>query len=252
MHGTVDGAAEPCQKDQRELALRRAWQSSRLGHLPAELQSAMLSEATELKLGRGEILQWEDRILALVVSGRVCAYLTSGDRRVAIRYYEQSDVLGLPTIVVRRQPSSAWGFRVVFRATEATRLIELQADRLRAAAQQDGSTAWMLSEWLAEDAIASRAAFADHIFLPVSRRLARHLLDLAQHEDGLLVVRATQEELAKSIGSVRAVVARASAELRQDNLIARCPGGFVLLNPDALHSFARRDARVSASLKVES
>ena len=71
--------------------------------------------------------------------------------------------------------------------------------------------------------------------MQVRQRVARHLLDLAVREDGVLVVRATQQDLADAIGSVREVVSRAVMGFREQGLLARSSEGLVVLDPAGLH-----------------
>lgn len=67
------------------------------------------------------------------------------------------------------------------------------------------------------------------------------------HSDGhggdgdLTRVNATPEQLADAVGSVRAVVARALAELRRMGLIARDVRGLVIVNLPGLPEVARGD-----------
>ena len=73
-------------------------------------------------------------------------------------------------------------------------------------------------------------------FWPVRRRLARHLLDLAANaqrgED--LLVRASHQELADHIGTVREVVARTPATLRTDGYLVTEGNLIRLVDPHAL------------------
>jgi len=73
-------------------------------------------------------------------------------------------------------------------------------------------------------------------FWPVRRRLARHLLDLAANEQRgqMLLVRASHQELADHVGTVREVVARTLTAFRSAGFIGSNPEGIRLLDPHAL------------------
>jgi CRP/FNR family transcriptional regulator len=89
----------------------------------------------------------------------------------------------------------------------------------------------------AADAMAELALVS---FGSVRARLARHLLDLAasQQQSGELVVAATQQQLADSVGSVREVVARALGELRADGVLAGAEGGIAIVDARRLDAVA--------------
>jgi CRP/FNR family transcriptional regulator len=74
------------------------------------------------------------------------------------------------------------------------------------------------------------------VFGSVRQRVARHLLDLADRREATasLVARASQQELADAVGSVREVVARVLGELRRQGLIEPGPGGIRLLDAQGL------------------
>jgi CRP/FNR family transcriptional regulator len=73
-------------------------------------------------------------------------------------------------------------------------------------------------------------------FWPVRRRLGRHLLDLAvdEQQGTVLLVRASHQELADHVGTVREVVARTLAGFRAAGHIANDAEGIRVLDPHAL------------------
>jgi CRP/FNR family transcriptional regulator len=82
---------------------------------------------------------------------------------------------------------------------------------------------------------------AIHAFGSVAQRLAFDLLDRAcndQLRSGRLETRATQQDLADSIGSVREVVARAIGELRERRLLETSHRVIRVTDPHALERFA--------------
>ena len=76
----------------------------------------------------------------------------------------------------------------------------------------------------------------------VTQRLASDLLDRAcanQLRSGRLVVRASQQQLADSIGSVREVVARSLRKLRDEQILATGPSVVRVLDVERLEAIAR-------------
>lgn len=94
---------------------------------------------------------------------------------------------------------------------------------------------WMADELAARvDGLLQELAM--NAFWPVRRRLGRHLLDLAVNDQRgeVLLVRASHQELADAVGTVREVVARTLGGLRSAGYIASEPDGLRLLDPQAL------------------
>ncbi len=76
-------------------------------------------------------------------------------------------------------------------------------------------------------------------FMTVRQRLAGHLLAIAVgREHGRRVARATQQELAGSIGTVREVVARTLHDLRDEGLVAMSPGQIEIVDERGLYKIA--------------
>ena len=73
-------------------------------------------------------------------------------------------------------------------------------------------------------------------FGSIRERIVDHLLELALRDraSGRLIAPVTQQALADSIGSVREVVARTLALLRDEGLIETRKGEIVLLDPERL------------------
>ena len=121
-------------------------------------------------------------------------------------------------------------------AVTDARVLTTQPSVLLALAEQDPRVGlWMASESAARvDGLLQELAM--NAFWPVLRRLARHLLDLAANEQQgrVLLVRASQQELADAVGTVREVVARTLGTLRSDGYIETGPSGIRLLDPAAL------------------
>ena len=72
-------------------------------------------------------------------------------------------------------------------------------------------------------------------FGTVPQRVARHLLDLAAtDEDGVLVARVSQEQLAAAVGTVREVAGRALRGLRDARVVRTERNRITVIDPDGL------------------
>ena len=78
----------------------------------------------------------------------------------------------------------------------------------------------------------------DDMFLSVRARVARHLIDLAVMEDGVLTVSVGHQEIADAIGSVREVVTRAMLDMRDGGLVTRKAHKTVLADVEQLRLIA--------------
>lgn len=219
--------------------LEAAWHASRLDELPEYVRCEMLASATERTLQRGEMVRWDRPILLLMASGQACIYLSSTERLAAIRYLEPGEMTGIllafmPNLRPSRLP-------LVIRAATTCTVVELSPQKLGTLAQDNGDVAWRVGRFLAEDVVEGHTHLANEIFLTVRQLLAQTLLLLAVKEGGRPVVRATQQDLADAIGSVRAVVGRALIELRDQGLVSRDGRVLTLTDIDGLGRIA--DAR---------
>jgi CRP/FNR family transcriptional regulator, cyclic AMP receptor protein len=146
-----------------------------------------------------------------------------------VRYARRGDVLGVPVTVSGFAPVS------VHAVTDAV-AVSTRQGMLPALAQRDPRVGVWMAEELATRVNGLLQELARNTFWPVRRRLARHLLDLAanaqQGED--LLVRASHQELADHIGTVREVVAQTLGTLRADGYLATEDHVIRLVDPHAL------------------
>lgn len=115
----------------------------------------------------------------------------------------------------------------------------IRADTLRSMLESDPRVARGCAEELTRQLYCPLDDLSQQAFLSVRERLIRHLLDLATPSEGRhLVVRATQQELADAVGSVREVVTRSLRELHRRKLLETGRDQVVLLDPIALADLA--------------
>jgi CRP/FNR family transcriptional regulator len=168
--------------------------------------------------------------LHLVVEGLLRVSMSSDEgRQVTVRYARRGDVLGVPVAVTGSAPVSVQAVTDAVALSTRPGVLPVMADR-------DPRVGVWMAEELATRVDGLLQELARNTFWPVRRRLARHLLDLAANaqkgED--LVVRASHQELADHIGTVREVVARTLGTLRADGYLVTEGPVIRLTEPDAL------------------
>jgi CRP-like cAMP-binding protein len=210
-----------------------AWQASFLGAVIPSVGERLLEEAYEQHLVADETLQGDGSVLAVIVGGLLRLYAASpSGRQVTIHYLSAGDVLGVPSAMSPR-PVAALGLHL--RALEPTHLLHVAPERFRALVAKDPQVGVAVCEKIVDDLLVGQRLLVENVFLHVRQRVARHLLDLAVREDGVLIVHATQQDLADAIGSVREVVSRAVMHFRERALLRRVPRGLIVCDPAGLH-----------------
>jgi CRP/FNR family transcriptional regulator, cyclic AMP receptor protein len=209
-----------------------------LGRLPPEVLTRLLDGLTVIRVAAGGLFYrpGEQTGVHFVVDGLVRVSMTSEEgRQVTVRYARRGEVLGLPVVVAGSAPVSAQA------VTEAV-VVATRGGVLPELAQRDPRVGVWMAEELAARVDGLLHELAMNTFWPVRRRLGRHLLDLAvdAQKGEELIVRASHQDLADHIGSVREVVARTVAGLRADGLV-RTDGQhrIRLLDPHALAAYRR-------------
>jgi len=210
-----------------------AWRASFLGTAIPSVGEPLLEDAHEQHLLADETLQGDGSLMAVIVSGLLRLYASSpSGRQVTIHYLGASDVLGVPSAMSPRRVAS---LGLHLRAVTPSHLLYVSPERFRALVSRDPEVAVIVCDKIVDDLLVGQRLLVENVFLHVRQRVARHLLDLAVRENGALVVRATQQDLADAIGSVREVVSRAVMHFRERGLLARVPHGLVVCDPAGLH-----------------
>jgi CRP/FNR family transcriptional regulator len=215
-------------------AIEEAVARSLLAAFPAALRETLIQEAIPLDLPAGTTLYYEEDEprCGVVITGLIRVYMTSPDgRQITVRYARAGDMLGVAALVGGPAPVS------VQILTDVT-LLMLNVRTLQMSGQTDPQVGWLMAQEVTRRLYETLEALAGNIFGSLRQRLARHLLDLAasRQEGQSLVVKATQQELADAVGSVRPVVARIIRDLRTEGLITTSSDGIIILKPAELHA----------------
>lgn len=214
----------------REMELRDALACSCLHDLPHQLVAELLQGARLVDCPAGSLMhRYGDAAFAcLVVSGLIRTFVSAPSGRTAtIRYSRLGTLLGVASLFNLRSPH----LHAHVSAVADSRLLLLQPDVVRSLAGHEVR----IAQALLAEASGRVADFIDELeassFASVRQRLARHLLDRAVEKGPPLVARATQEELASAIGSVREMVVRVLHDLRDEGVVRTGRGQVELLDP---------------------
>ncbi len=210
-----------------------AYGASFLGSVIPSVGEQLLDEAHEQHLLADETLVGDGSVMAVIVTGLLRLYAASpSGRQVTIHYLSAGDLLGVPSAM---SPARVAALGLHLRAVMPTHLLHVSPERFRALVAKDPEVAVVVCDKIVDDLLVGQRLLVENVFLHVRQRVARHLLDLAVREDGALIVRATQQDLADAIGSVREVVSRAVMYFREQGLLRRVPDGLIVCDPAGLH-----------------
>jgi CRP-like cAMP-binding protein len=168
-----------------------------------------------------------------MVSGLARVLVSSPDgRRATIRYVRSGEFSGMVWVVTERPVIDS-------EAVSDSFALFLDVDNFMKTARTNPEVAWAVSRSVGAVTTEVVNIATTNVFGNIRLRVARHLLDLAQVEGGMLLVRADQQDIADSVGSVREVVARALRSLRQEGYIGWSDArGLRVLNAPGLHLVA--------------
>jgi CRP-like cAMP-binding protein len=178
------------------------------GALPAEVLEQLRDRALPVKHRRGDLIFDKDAPadrLYVVLSGRIAITASSADDRQSV-----ISVLG-PGALFGEMPLFDGGNRsAAARALTTVNAIALLFVDVRAVLEQRPQLLWTVVEILARRLRATDEALADAVFLDVTGRTAKRLLELADDTDEFRMP-LTQEELAGMVGASRERVNKAIA-----------------------------------------
>jgi CRP/FNR family transcriptional regulator, cyclic AMP receptor protein len=199
-----------------------------LSELPQDVADRLVAGAIRITVPAGALIyrDGESPRVIVVMSGLLRVFLRSADgRQVTVRYARDGDVAGLLQVLGGPGPTS-------IQAMTSASVAALQIDTLRSLLASDPRVARVCAEELTRQLYKALEDLSEQAFLPLRERLVLLLLDLASPGDERqLVVRASQQELADAIGSVREVVTRTLHRLQGEGLIETTREGIVILDP---------------------
>jgi CRP-like cAMP-binding protein len=196
-----------------------------------------LAEACELRpLQRGDVLFTEDEEpadLFVVVSGRLAMVNRSIDgRESVVALMEPGDLFGEMPLFDGR-PRSTDG-----RALEPSEVVVIPYDPVRDLYNSRPALLWRAVELLATRLRVADGVLADSVFLDVTGRTAKRLLEIAGDDDEFSLP-VTQEELAGMVGASRERVNKAIASFLKLGWIEQRDRRYHILKRDQLELRSR-------------
>jgi CRP/FNR family cyclic AMP-dependent transcriptional regulator len=197
---------------------------------------AVLAASEPLRCERGFVVFREDDEadeLFVVRLGRVAVGRRSPDGRESlVALMEPGDLLGeMPLFDGGRRSASA-------RALESSELLRIPYGVVRSAIERDPNLLWDVVTLLAGRLRATDSALADAVFLDVTGRTAKRLLELAGDADEFQLP-ITQEELAGLVGASRERVNKAIAAFVRLGWIEQYDRRYRIVQRDRLTQRAR-------------
>ncbi len=202
---------------------------------PDEL-TTLARHAGTRRLVRGDILFNEGEepdALYVVLRGRVAIANKSFDgRESVVALMEPGDLFGEMGMLDGR-PRSAEG-----RALEPSEVLVLEYNPVRELLEQHPELLWGVVRMLADRLRGMDEALADSVFLDVTGRTAKRLLELANGANEFLLP-VTQEELAGMVGASRERVNKAIASFIRLGWLEQADRRYRILQRDRLELRAR-------------
>jgi CRP/FNR family transcriptional regulator, cyclic AMP receptor protein len=204
--------------------------------LDAEAIAPIVGAAERLELRRGDVLFREgdepDR-LYVVESGRVAIANRSNDGRESVMaLMERGDLFGEMGLL------DGLGRSAAARALEPSAVIAIPYPPVKAVFEDRPERLWGVVALLAGRLRSMDAALADSVFLDVTGRTAKRLLELANGSDDF-VLPVTQEELAGMVGASRERVNKAIASFVRLDWIEQSDRRYRILDREQLSRRAR-------------
>ena len=162
--------------------------------------------------------------------------VSPGGQEVTLRLYPAGDILGELCLCTGERREQAV-------ALETSEVVEIPLAALLRSVRQDSQTALEFASAVCEHLADAHEGLRSLSFDPVTERLARALLGLADRlgETGArgrrIAHRITQEELARMIGARREVVSGLLNRLRTDGLISYTRRGLIEIDREALKAY---------------
>jgi len=204
---------------------------------PAEVVRDIASHGVELHLVRNDVLFREGDVadsLYLVVSGRVAIAIENpiDHRETVVALMDAGDLFGEMSMLDEGSRSAQ------ARALEPSVVFVVPFEPVVKAFRSDPALLWGVTRLLARRLRVMDEALADSVFLDVTGRTAKRLLELSEGRDEF-VLPITQEELAGMVGASRERVNKAIASFIRLGWITQQERNYSVLKRASLELRAR-------------
>lgn len=169
--------------------------------------NALVKAAEVKELVRGDVLfneGDEPNSLHIVLSGRIAIVMISeiDDRESVVALMDSGDLFGELGLLDSGARSAT------ARAIEPTSILEIRYDQVRKIFDEQPDLVWAAARMLAQRLRTMDEALSDSVFLDVTGRTAKRIIELSEGEDEFTIP-VTQEELAGMVGASRERVNKA-------------------------------------------
>lgn len=196
----------------------------------------VMAAVVERALRRGDVLFTEGAIpqhLYVVEDGRIALSSRSDDGRESVfALMERGELFGEMGLL------DGLGRSAEARALEPSQVMEIPYEPVRAVFDRQPALLWGVVALLSGRLRSMDAALADSVFLDVTGRTAKRLLELGGEQDEF-VLPVTQEELAGMVGASRERVNKAIASFVRLGWIDQSDRRYVILDREQLTRRAR-------------
>jgi CRP/FNR family transcriptional regulator, cyclic AMP receptor protein len=204
---------------------------------PSEAITAVLSDAHERTLVRGDVLFREGDsadTMYVVTRGRLAIAIANpiDQRETVVSLMEPGDLFG-ELAMLDDGPRSAMA-----RALESSAVLEIGYPVVRKVLDEHPTILWGVTRLLAGRLRAMDQALADSVFLDVTGRTAKRLLELSEGNDSFTLP-VTQEELAGMVGASRERVNKAIASFIRLGWIDQHERRYTIIKRQSLEIRAR-------------
>jgi CRP/FNR family transcriptional regulator, cyclic AMP receptor protein len=194
---------------------------------PEAALASIASAAEQRRVDRNDVLfneQDEAQELFVVVAGRIAiANVAMDGRESVVALMEDGDLFGeMPLFDGRGRSATA-------RALEPSEVVVVPYAAVRTVFEEDPSLLWTVVALLAGRIRVTDEALADAMFLDVTGRTAKRLLDLAGESDEFELP-VTQEELAGMVGASRERVNKAISSFLRLGWLEQQDGRYRITN----------------------
>lgn len=205
---------------------------------PIEVLAAVAAAARQRSLVRGDVLFREGdepTALFVVLTGRIAIAIGNelDNRESMVALMEAGDLFGEMGML-----DDEGGRSAMARALEPSEVLEIPYEPVLAILQADPRLLWGVTRLLAQRLRVMDGALADSVFLDVTGRTAKRLLELADGADEFILP-VTQEELAGMVGASRERVNKAISSFIRLGWIEQHDRRYRIIQRDRLSLRAR-------------
>ena len=204
---------------------------------PPSVVRELAAAGSELHLIRGDVIFRAGDVadaLYLVISGRIAIAIANpiDHRETVVALMDSGDLFGEMAMLDEGTRSA------MARALEPSTVLTIPFDPVVTAFRSDPTLLWAVTRLLAQRLRVMDEALADSVFLDVTGRTAKRLLELSDGQEEFMLP-ITQEELAGMVGASRERVNKAIASFIRLGWIDQHERRYTIIKRDSLELRAR-------------